>query len=58
VDGSVIEVLLDHRIAVTRRFYEPGTTAPVISALVSGGQDQVAITAWELKPISPDRLTR
>jgi beta-fructofuranosidase len=58
VDGSVIEVLLDHRIAVTRRFYEPGTTAPVISALVSGGQDQVAITAWEMEPISPYRLTR
>jgi beta-fructofuranosidase len=55
VDGSVIELILSERIGWTKRFYYPGTTAPDIGAWANG--TDVRMTAWEIKPISQNRLT-
>ena len=55
VDGSVIELILSERIGWTKRFYYPGTTAPDIEAWANGAD--VKMTAWEIEPISQNRLT-
>ncbi len=55
VDGSVIELILGERIGLTKRFYYPGTIAPDIGARANG--TDVKMTAWEIKPISQNRLT-
>lgn len=55
VDGSVIELILSERIGWTKRFYYPGTTAPDIGAWANG--TDVRMTAWEIEPISQNRLT-
>jgi beta-fructofuranosidase len=55
VDGSVIELIAGERIGWTRRFYYPGSTAPGIAAHATGAG--VTMTAWKVKPISPNRLT-
>lgn len=55
VDGSVLEVVLGQRIGCTKRFYYTAQTAPDIAVLTTG--DAVAVEAWSLMPISPDRLT-
>ena len=55
VDGSVIELILSERIGWTNRFYYSGTKAPDIGAWANG--TDVRMAAWEIKPISQDRLT-
>jgi beta-fructofuranosidase len=54
VDGSVIEVILSSRIGVTKRFYYEDAVAPDISVQINGAPKRV--DAWEIKPISPNRL--
>lgn len=54
VDGSVIEIILSERIGWTKRFYYPGTTAPDMRAWANG--TDVKLTAWEIRPISKNRL--
>ena len=55
VDGSVIEVILGERIGYTKRFYYTGP-APDIEVAVTG-MSNVALQAWKMQPISPNRLT-
>jgi len=54
IDGSVIELFVNTEFARTRRFYYPGSSAPDIHVGTSGASD---LKVWQMKPISPDRLT-
>lgn len=56
VDGSVIEVIVCQRAAYTRRFYYSQTTAPNIIVRLTG-ETQIAANAWNINPISNNRLT-
>jgi beta-fructofuranosidase len=56
VDGSVIELILGERIGYTKRFYTTRSTAPDIVVAATGAGD-VALQAWKIAPISPNRLT-
>jgi beta-fructofuranosidase len=55
VDGSVIELILSERIGYTKRFYYTESTAPGI--IVKTEQRNANIRAWEVEPISNNRLT-
>lgn len=55
VDGSVIELNASERIGYTKRFYHSGSTAPDI--LVRTHANEAKLTAWQIAPISPNRLT-
>jgi len=58
IDGSVIEVLIDERVAYTKRFYYTGSSAPRIGVRSDGKTASLAgLTLWQLSPISADRLT-
>ncbi len=58
VDGSVMELILNSRQAVTKRFYYGGKTAPSFKVSYAGDkQDLVQLSAWQIQPISKDRLT-
>jgi len=54
IDSSVIELFVNTEFARTRRFYYPGSSAPDIHVGTSGASD---LKVWQMKPISPDRLT-
>jgi len=54
-DGSVVELVLNERISYTKRFYYPGGVAPDISVHLTGAGAR--LDAWEISPISEDRLT-
>ena len=57
VDGSVLEVLVNQKIAYTKRFYHAGSQAPRMFARLSGSPSSLlALTIWTLSPISPNRL--
>ena len=58
IDGSVIELFVNDRVACTRRFYYPGDKAPEIRIGISGSTDGLKrLMVWQITPISPDRLT-
>jgi len=58
IDGSVIELFLNDRVACTRRFYYPGDKAPEIRIGISGNREGLRrLMVWQITPISPDRLT-
>ncbi len=58
IDGSVAEVFVNNQITYTRRFYYPGTDAPMISLRIQGKTTNLAsLEMWQIHPISPDRLT-
>lgn len=58
LDGSVIEVFINDRIACTRRIYLGGEKATDVLVKFEGDSDQLQdLSAWPLKPISRDRLT-
>ena len=58
LDGSVIEVFINDRIACTRRIYLEGEKAADVLVKFEGGADQLQeLSAWRIKPISHDRLT-
>jgi beta-fructofuranosidase len=56
VDASVIEVILGQRIGYTKRFYYDGAMAPKIAVTVTGSSG-LRLQAWNVSPISPNRLT-
>ena len=56
VDGSVVELILGERAGYTRRFYYEDRSAPNVTILVTGTQN-VTFDAWEIAPISTNRLT-
>ena len=57
LDGSVAELICDHLHAVTTRIYRlPG--GPLRLALTNGDIQSIgSLEAWQLRPISVDRLT-
>jgi beta-fructofuranosidase len=58
VDGSVMEVFLNGQAGYTKRFYYPASQAPDVGMKWKGNTAGIAsMTAWQLAPISPDRLT-
>lgn len=58
IDGSVAEVMLQGTATYTKRFYYRGDVAPDIRIKVDGSRDAIkSLQMWQLKPISPDRLT-
>lgn len=58
VDGSVAEVILNQQAAFTQRFYYAGEMAPRTGVRVGSTRQLAALSMWQLRPISPDRLTR
>jgi beta-fructofuranosidase len=56
MDGSVIEVFLDSRQAITARCYAP-TTGKILVRWTGSATALKSLTASEVIPISPDRLT-
>ena len=58
VDGSAIEVFVNSRIAWTKRFYYEGKPPQDLCMRWTGTTaGLVNLTAWQLSPISADRLT-
>ena len=57
VDGSVVELILGERVGYTLRFYYSGKTAPDVRVTATAVGKTVALKAWTVQPISPDRLT-
>ena len=59
IDGSVIELFLNDRQALTKRFYYSGSRARTLRITWQGSAvDLVSCSSWELSAISNDRLTR
>lgn len=58
IDGSVIELFLNERVAYTKRFYYAGARAPGVCLKWEGKTTDIEkLTVWQLQPISTDRLT-
>ena len=58
VDGSVIELIVNGKVGYTKRFYYEQSIAPEIALHVSGVVGALPkLSAWEVAPISKDRLT-
>jgi beta-fructofuranosidase len=57
-DGSVVEVMLNHRQCYTKRFYYDRARAPDISLHLLGGRPRdLKLAVWKINPVSKDRLT-
>ncbi len=52
IDGSVVELLVGHRVGYTKRFYYPEKTAPDV--LIKA---DARLQTWSIDPISSNRLT-
>jgi len=58
LDGSVIEIFANDRFCLSARVYPAGPRSTGVALYASGGTAQmVKFEAWEMRPISPDRLT-
>ena len=58
VDGSVIEAFVNHQVACTRRFYlKDDTPLDLCMKWTGRTANLVSISAWQLSPISTNRLT-
>ena len=57
IDGSVIELLIDHQIAWTKRFYYPGEVQSATLHWRGSADVLKEVTLWTLDPITRDRLT-
>jgi beta-fructofuranosidase len=58
LDGSVIEVFANERACLTARVYPDGPRSMGLGLFSSGGTAKLAsLEAWEMRPISPNRLT-
>lgn len=53
MDGSVIEVFVDRKQAMTARCYNPSPVA--IDVVCTGAKESLNVSS--INPISPDRLT-
>ena len=57
-DGSVIEVLVNGQVALTKRFYYSGRSPRDLRLQWKGATGSIAgLSVWQLQPISVDRLT-
>ena len=58
VDGSVIEVLVNGQVGLTKRFYYSGRSPRDLRLQWKGPTRSIAgLSVWQLQPISADRLT-
>jgi beta-fructofuranosidase len=58
LDGSVIEIFANDRFCLSARVYPAGPRSTGVALHASGGTaSMVSLEAWEMRPISPDRLT-
>jgi beta-fructofuranosidase len=58
IDGSVIEAFVNTQVALTKRFYYPGSSAPQLNIEVSGKTTELSsLSMWQLMPISINRFT-
>ena len=58
LDGSVIEIFANDRFCLTARVYPAGPRSTGVALHASGGTAKmVSLEAWEMRSISPDRLT-
>jgi beta-fructofuranosidase len=58
IDGSVIELILNHRVAHTSRFYLPGSQPRTLRLKWAGSTSAIeSLSVWQISPISPNRLT-
>jgi beta-fructofuranosidase len=58
LDGSVIEIFANDRFCLTARVYPAGPRSTGVALHASGGTaSMVSFEAWEMRPISADRLT-
>jgi beta-fructofuranosidase len=58
LDGSVIEIFVNERACLTARVYPVGPRSTRTELFASGGKARVlSLEAWEMRPISADRLT-
>ena len=56
MDGSVIEIFIDRREAITLRSYQP-TANDISIAWTGAAQTLKSLSVSDVTPISPDRLT-
>jgi beta-fructofuranosidase len=58
LDGSVMEIFANDRFCLSARIYPAGKRSTGIALYASGGTARmVSFEAWEMRPISADRLT-
>ena len=59
LDGSIIEGFINDRIAFTKRVYPSGATetSKVLAVLSSHSTEPVELNVWQMRAISPDRLS-
>jgi beta-fructofuranosidase len=58
IDGSVIELLVNNKVAYTKRFYYAGSSPQDLCMKWTGKMTNiVSLSFWQLSPISPDRFT-
>ncbi len=58
LDGSVIEIFANDRFCLSARVYPAGPRSTGIALYASSGTaNMLSFEAWEMRPISPDRLT-
>lgn len=58
LDGSVIEIFANDRFCLTARVYPAGERSTGVALHASGGTAKmVSFEAWEMRPISANRLT-
>ena len=54
-DGSVLEIRANETTFITARIYE--IPAGPLGIKLEGSLEDAVLDAWQMKPISPDRLT-
>jgi beta-fructofuranosidase len=58
LDGSVVEIFANDRFCLTARIYPAGARSTGVALYSSGGTAKMTLfEAWEMRPISADRLT-
>jgi len=58
LDASVIEIFANDRACLTSRIYPSRSDSLGLGAFARGGKARLkALDVWEMRPISPDRLT-
>ena len=58
LDGSVVEIFANDRFCLTARIYPENRHSMGVALHASGGTARiVSLDSWEMRPISPDRLT-
>jgi beta-fructofuranosidase len=58
LDASVIEIFANHRACLTSRIYPSRSDSLGLGMFARGGKARLrALDVWEMRPISPDKLT-